>query len=102
MDDQTPQGGATLTGCPRGREQDRPLRQFEVCVRADDHRIIAAELEQDPAEALRDPRTDRPAHRRRSGRGNQSDARVIDQHFTNLAAPLDELNQSVGRLSEAE
>ena len=96
MDDQPPQRRATLARGPGRREQDRPLGQLEVRARAHDHRIVAAQLEQRPAEALRDPRTDRAAHRRRSGRRDQRDARVVDQRLADLAAALDELDQPSG------
>ena len=86
---------------PAGREQDCARRELEIGRRADDRRIVAAELEQDAPEALRDARTDRAAHRRRSGRRNQRDARIVDQRLADVALALDELDQSVGRIAEA-
>ena len=61
---------------------------------ADDHRIVAAELEQHAAEALGDARADGAAHRGRSGRRHQSDARIVDQRLADVALALHELDQA--------
>ena len=49
--------------------------------RRDDRRVVAAELEQQPAEAAGDARRDRPAHPGRAGRAEQRDARVVDERL---------------------
>ena len=46
VDDQPAQRRATLPGGPGGGEQDRARGELKVGRRRDDHRIVAAKLEQ--------------------------------------------------------
>ena len=68
--------------------------------RRDDHRIVAAELEQAAAEARGDARAERAAHPRRAGRRDQRHARIVGQRLADLAAALDDLEQARRRVAE--
>ena len=85
---------AALAGGPDRRKQDRTRGELEVRARADDRRIVAAELEQHSAEALRNPRPDFPAHGGRSRGGHQRDARIVDELLSDVPLSLDKLDQA--------
>ena len=67
--------------CRRGREHDAAHGQVEVGRRRHDRGVVAAELEQQPAEPAGHPRRDGAAHAGRAGRAEQRDARVVDQRL---------------------
>ena len=56
MNDQAPERRAALPGRAHRGEGDGALGQIEIGAGRDDHRIVAAQLQQTPAEASGDPR----------------------------------------------
>ena len=68
VDDEPSQRGAALPGGADGGEDDRPHRHVEIGRGGDDHRVVAAELEDRAAEPRGDLRADDRAHAGRSGR----------------------------------
>ena len=85
---------------PTAEKRIARVGKLEVGARRDDHRVVAAELEQRAAEALRHARADRASHRRRAGGGDQRDARIVDQRLADVALALDQLDQTVRRIAE--
>ncbi len=67
---------------PGGREHDAPRGQVEVGGRRHDRGVVAAQLEQRPAEPGSNSWSDLTAHPRRPGRREQGDRRVVDQRET--------------------
>ena len=67
MDDQAPERGAALSRRADGGKHDRPDRHVEIGRGGDDHRIVAAELEDRPAEPRGDLGPDDRAHAGRAG-----------------------------------
>ena len=84
MHDESPQGRAPLTGCAGGREDHPAQRQIDIGARGDDGGIVAAELEQDLAEALGHDRPDLTSHPHRSGRRDQGDALIADHGIADV------------------
>ena len=101
MHDQPAQRGAALPGGAHGAEQDRAHGQIEVGRRRDDHRVVAAQLEQAAAEAGGHARADLAAHAGRAGRAHQRHAGMIDQRHAGLAPADYDLHQVRRRLAEA-
>ena len=97
MDDQTAQAGAALARRADGREGDAAHRQLEVGARRDDGRVVAAELEDQAAEAAGDDRSDGPAHARRSGGRHDGHRLVGRQRGTDVGSAVHDLGQAVGR-----
>ena len=60
----------------------------------DDRGVVAAELQQGPAEAVGDPRPDRAAHPGRPGGAEQRDAGVVDQRLADVGAADDDLAEA--------
>ena len=77
--DQPPQRRAPLARGAGGGEDDAAHGEVEVGRRRDDGGVVAAQLEDRPAEAGGHPRRDRGAHPLRSGRADQRDARAVEQ-----------------------
>ena len=72
MHDQPAQRGAALARRAHRAEQDGAQCHVQVGVGRDDHRVVAAELEDAAAEARRHARADRAAHARRAGGRDQA------------------------------
>src|SRR6185369_4565414 len=72
----------------------------QVSARADDRRIVAAELEQHAPEALSNLWTNRPPHCGRARRRDQRDPRIVDQRLAHVAFALHELHQPGRRVAE--
>ena len=68
-------------GGPDGGEHDAAHGQVQVGGRGDDGGVVAAELEQGPAEPRRDDRSDLRAHPLGTGRGQQGHLRVGDERL---------------------
>ena len=98
MDDQPPQRGAALAGGADGREQDGADRHVEVGGRRDDHRVVAAELENGAPEPGGDLRPDRRAHPGRAGRRDDRHVPRGDQRLADRRAADDDLRQPVRRV----
>ena len=91
VDQQTAQGGAALAAGADGREGDGPDRHVEVGGGGDDHRVVAAELQQRTAETGGDGLRDGPAHARGTGGRDQRDSRVGGEAFADVATADDDL-----------
>ena len=76
-------------------------RQFEVGGRRDDHGVIAAQLQNRPAQALRHRQCHCPAHPHRAGGGDQRDVGAAREHLAGFAAADGDLQQR-GRGIRAE
>ena len=86
----SPRGGATLTGCSDGTEDNRRYRQVQIGVLIDDQCVVAAQLQQALAEALCDAHADLSADMRGSRKGHQRHAPVIDESSREFGARIDE------------
>ena len=106
VDDQAAQGGAALArGADRG-EGDGARGQLQVGARRDDHRVVAAELEQRAAEAFGDAAAPTlAAHAGAAGGADQRDQRRCDQGLADVAAADQDLRSgpraTSGRFAEA-
>ncbi len=97
VDDQAAQRCASLPGRAHSREGDRARGQLQVCARRDDHRVVAAQLQDRPAEALAHPRRDQAAHPRAAGRTDHRHPLGLHQRLARLAAADEQGMQPVGR-----
>ena len=97
VDDQPAQARAALPGGADGGEGDAAHGQLEVGRRGDDRRVVAAELEDQPAEARGDDRGDRTAHPRRAGGRHDGDALVGGERGADVGAALQDLVEAVRR-----
>ena len=88
--DQPAQRRAALARGARRGEHDAAHREVEIGRRGDDRGVVAAELQQHPAEPLRDPRTDLLSHPHRTGRAQQRHPRIVDQALADLAPAHDQ------------
>ncbi|MNP59661.1 hypothetical protein D3C76_1546710 [compost metagenome] len=77
MGDQATQGGAALTGSADGAEQDRANGHVQIGAWAEDHRVVAAQLEDAAGETRGDFRRHFTAHAGAAGGADQRDTRVI-------------------------
>ena len=98
MDDEPAQRGAALPGRADGGEDDRPHRQVEIGRGGDDHRVVAAELEDRAAEPGGDLRADDRAHAGRTGRRDDRHVAGGDQRFADRRAADDDLGEALGRV----
>ena len=96
MDDQPARGGAALAGGADRAEEHGAHRHVEVGVGGDDDGVVAAELEQRPAEAPGDHLGDAPADRRRPGEGDERQAGVGEHPFADGAAGADDQGEDAG------
>ena len=101
MNDQPPQGRATLPCRSGGREENGPLRERKVRGGADDHGVVASQFEQHPTEAFDNARADGAAHRGRARRGHERNARIGHELLAGFAAALNERNKAVRGVAEA-
>ena len=99
--DHPAQRGAALPGGAGRREHDAAHGEVEVGRRRDDRGVVAAELEQQPAEAAGDARRDGAAHPGRAGGAEQRDARVVDERLADLGAAEDHAPTIAGRRADA-
>ena len=95
MDDEPAQRGAPLPGRADRGEDDRPDRQVEIGGGRDDHRIVAAELEDRPAETRGDLWADDRAHAGRTGGRDDRHVPGLDQGFANRRSADDDLREPV-------
>ena len=98
MGDDPAQRGAALPGRADGGEDDRPDRHVEIGGGGDDHRVVAAELEDRAAEARGDLGPDDRAHAGRAGGGDDRHALRCDQRFADRRPADDELGEAFGRV----
>ncbi len=91
VDDEPAQAGAALTGRADGGEGDATDGEVEVGGGRDDRGVVAAELEDQPAEATGDDRSDGTAHPRRSGRRHDGDIGVGGEGGTDVGTSLEHL-----------
>ena len=90
MHDHPPQRRTALPGRARGGEDDAAHRQIQIGRRGDDRGVVAAQLQQRPAEALRDPRAHLLTHPHRAGCAQQRHPRVVDELLADLATAQDQ------------
>ena len=95
--DQPAHRRAPLAGGAGGGEHDGAHGEVEVGRRRDDRGVVAAELEDGPAEAGGHPRRDRGAHPLRPGRADQRDTRAVEQRGGARRVRDDHRVQPVGR-----
>src|SRR5699024_8318443 len=82
--DQPAQGRAALAG-GAGRGEDHPAQgQVDVRARRHDGTVVAAELEQDPAEALGHDGADLTSHPHRAGRRDQGHSIISDHDVADV------------------
>ena len=98
MDDQPPQGRASLPGGPRGREDDGPQGQLQVGRRGDDQRVVPAQLEQAPSEPRGHLSAHGPAHQDGPGGRDQRETPIAGDVLADLAAPRHDRHEAGGRL----
>ena len=98
MDDEAAQRGAALPRSADGGEHDRPDRHVEIGGRGDDHRIVAAELEDRAAEPGGDLGSDDRAHAGRAGGRDDRNVAGRGQRFPDRRAADDELGETFRRI----
>ena len=91
VDDEAAQARTALPGRADGREGDAPDGEVEVGGGSDDRGIVATELEDQPAEAAGDDRSDGAAHPRRAGRRHDGDIRVGGEGGADVGTALQHL-----------
>jgi hypothetical protein len=77
------------------------LGEVELGRRADDHGVVAAELEDRTAESFGHDGCERTAHAGRAGGADDGDARILRQRFAGFARAEHELRKSFRGIAEA-
>ena len=88
-----PGAGAPLAGGAPGAKGDAAHGQVQIRAGRDDHRVVAAQLQQAAAETRRHARGDRAAHAGRAGGRDQGHARVVHQRLAQGRAAIQNLAQ---------
>src|SRR3546814_5170253 len=79
VDENAARAGAALASGADRAEHDRRDRQLQVGGFVDDHRVVAAQLQQRTTHALGDALADVAADLGRAGEADQADALVVDE-----------------------
>jgi hypothetical protein len=97
VDDEAARRGAALAGGAHGAEEDRAQRPCRGRLRADDDRVVAAELEDGAAEALRRPPRRRASPSRVEPVAETSGRRVVRAALADRRAAADDEAKIAGR-----
>ncbi len=89
VDEQSPRGRAALSSRADRAEEDRRHRELEVGVVHEHDRVVAAELEDRPAEARRDRLRDLPSDGSRTGERHERHARILEHLVADFATRAD-------------
>ena len=95
MDDEPAQRGAPLPGRADRGEDDRPDRHVEIGGGRHDHPVVAAELQDRPAETRGDLGADDRAHAGRTGGRDDRHVPGLDQGFADRRSADDDLREPV-------
>ena len=100
VDDEAPQGGATLTGGPHRREQDGTHREFQIGGGRHDHAVVAAKLEDATPEPFRDHGCHRATHPRTARGADDGYPRIADHGIADFGPAHDHLQEPRWRIPE--
>ncbi|MNQ59921.1 hypothetical protein D3C85_741840 [compost metagenome] len=91
--DQATQGGATLAGGADRTEQDGSHRHVQVSAWAEDHRVVAPQLQNAAGESRSNFRRHFTSHAGAAGGADQGHTRVVHQRFAGITATDNHLAQ---------
>ena len=94
---QPAQAGAALPGSTDSTEQDGTHGHVQVGTRRQNHRIVAAQLQNTAGKACGDFRCHFAAHARAAGGTDQRDSRIVNQGFARFTTTNHHLGQVLGR-----